>query len=220
MKKPSTTAPFTADRRPADVTTPLMEAARAGAYERVLECLDRGCDINAVDDAGRNALFYALDAKQETIATVLLNRGIDGAQAAKDGVTPLMRACANEIPEIVQRLLQKKVPLDARTEHGNTALIFACAAGDGWSACRLLEEGADWSPVNAQGNSAVSLARVGMSNRDFLLFEQCLLQKMEARRLALAVQKEQELARQVEEATILQRDVRPLKPVAFRPKAL
>ncbi len=221
MKKSLKTA-FVTDKCDSNGTTLLMESARQGAYEQLLQCLDEGYDINAVDRAGNNALMYAIEGRQPEMAALLLNRGIDAEQKNASGSTPLLEAGGAKTPEIVQRLLQKKVAVDVQNEHGNTALIMACAAGDGWAACKLVEAGADADNLrNAQGANALMLARRVMIPKDVALFEACVERRREKLRqeaVAAAEQAQREKEQVIREATVLQRDVVPLKPVAFRRK--
>lgn len=223
MRKLARPPGFIVDKRDNDGTTLLMESARQGTYESLTQCLDEGASLNAVDYAGRNALMYAIEGKSDGAAAILLNRGIDAGCRDKLGNTPLIEACKEQIPEVIQRLIAKNVALDVQNDKGNTALIFACANGDGWAACKLADAGADAEQLtNHEGNSALTIARKCMRPQDFATFETCVAAQREKKRLsaiAAAEEKERQLAQHVVEATVLQRDVTPLKPVAFRPKA-
>ena len=46
-------------------------------------------DLNAVDDAGRTALMYAVAANMSDVVRELLEKGADKSVAAKDGMTAL-----------------------------------------------------------------------------------------------------------------------------------
>jgi ankyrin repeat protein len=215
--------PFVVDKRDHAGTTLLMEAARQGELDCLKECLARGAKLNAVDYAGRNALMYAIEGKQEAIAAWLLNAGIDAQTPDKAGNTPLHHACMEKIPEVVERLAQKKVPFDVQNKKGVTALMFSCAGGDGWAACRLVDAGADATSItNQNGATAFALARQVMIDKDFEAFKRCVENQQEKKRraaVAAAEAKEQELAQNIHDATVLQRNVTPMKPVAFRRKA-
>jgi ankyrin repeat protein len=220
MKKHAN-AVFVVDKRDSNGTTLLMESARQGTYERLLQCLVEGSDINAVDLAGNNALLYAIEGGQPEMAAILLNHGIDAERKNSSGNTPLIAACIGRAPEVVQRLLQKNVALDVQNKRGNTALIMACAAGDGWAACKLVDAGANIDLLNEQGASAMMLARRVMIPKDFTLFEACVEKRREKQRQDAAIaadKKQRELEQNVRDATVLQNNVVPLKPVAFRRK--
>lgn len=213
---------FGCDRRDSFGTTLLMEAARQGTFERLTQCLDDGADLNAVDYAGRNALIYAIEGKSDGAAAILLNRGIDPERSDKAGNTPLIEACKAAIPEVIQRLIAKKVPLDVQNEKGNTALMFACANGDGWAACKLVDAGADAEMLtNKQGSTALALAQKSMRPQDLAALRLRIAAQGEKKRqsaIADAEAKEKELAQNVRDATVLQRNVIPMRPVAFRRK--
>jgi hypothetical protein len=214
---------FIVDKRDADGVTLLMEAARQGEYKRLQQCLDEGSDINAVDYAGNNALMHALLNKEDTIAVILISRDIDAGKPALNGSTPLLEACAAQMPEVIERLLKKKVPLDAQNKHGSTALMTACAFGDGWAACRLVEEGADFDMLkNEKGLTALDTAHVGLRGRDLLLFERIVEKRREQIKIAEAraqAERERISNENIRNETVLQRDVKTLKRVVFRPKA-
>jgi ankyrin repeat protein len=211
MKK-SLKASFTVDKRDSLGTTLLMEAARQGTYDRLLQCLNEGSDINAIDYHGNNALMYAIEGRQDGLAAVLVARGIDAGRKNNAGITPLMEACVAGIPEIIERIAQAKPALDVQDKQGNTALMRSCAAGDGWAACRLVDAGADFEKLqNSNESTALTIAQARLPRKDLELFMACVEKRREQQR--------REMAQNVHEATVLQRDVRPLRPVAFRPKA-
>lgn len=216
-------AAFAVDKRDSLGTTLLMEAARRGTYDRLLKCLGEGSDINAVDYAGRNALMYAIEGKHDGLATVLIARGIDAERKDANKNTPLIQACIAGVPEIIERLMQKHVTLDAQNDKGNTALMMACTAGDGWAACKLVDAGADFETLkNSKGTDALTLARAALRGDDLVKFLACVdksRERQQAANIAAAETKARELAQNVEVATVLQRNVTPLRPVAFRPKA-
>jgi ankyrin repeat protein len=213
---------FVVDRRDSLGTTLLMEAARQGEYNRVLQCLEEGSDINAVDNAGNNALIYALQAKEDTIAIILMNKGLDAAKQMRGGTTALIEACAAQLPEVIERLLQKKVPLDAQNKQGNTALMTACLRNDGWAACRIAEEGADFENLrNKKGMTALAIARAHMDRKDLVLFENIIEKRREEKKQAdirATETRAQELEQNVQDATVLQREIKVGKPVALKLK--
>lgn len=101
--------------------TPLMEARSKAVAERLLA---RGAKINARDDSGRAALLAAGRISAE-LMLLMLDRGADPGATTTEGFTPLMVAAQQGYLEVVKRLLQKKVALDARSKT------------DGWSALQL-----------------------------------------------------------------------------------
>ncbi|MEZ0225608.1 MAG: ankyrin repeat domain-containing protein [Alphaproteobacteria bacterium] len=222
MTKRHQRAGFVVDKRDADGMTLLMTAAQTGEYQCLLECLESCADINAVDNAGNNALIHAVRAKQDTIAVVLMNKGIDPAKQTSGGTTALIEACASQLPEVIERLLKKKVPLNAQNRSGNTALMVACLLNDGWAACRIAEEGADFETLkNKKDMTALAIARTFMKRDDLVCFEEVIEKRRAAQRLvdqAAAEERAKTLEKNVEEATILQRAIKPMKPVALKLK--
>ena len=213
---------FVVDKRDTTGMTLLMTAAQAGEYQCLLECLESGADINAVDNAGNNALIHAARNKQDTIAVVLIRRGANAAHQTPGGSTALIEACDAQLPDVIENLLQKKVPLDAQNAQGNTALMLACALSDGWAACRIAEEGADFETLkNKDGDTALALARSRMRHDDFVAFNNIIEKYREVKRLAdikAAAESAKTLEKNVEKATVLQRAIKPMKPVALKLK--
>ena len=77
--------------------TPLHDAARAGLHWTVLELLDRGADIKAVDKDGRTPLHDAARAGSDRTVLQLLDRGADIKAVDKDGRTALYDAIRSNI---------------------------------------------------------------------------------------------------------------------------
>lgn len=213
---------FTVDKRDSLGTTPLMEAARQGTYDRLIKCLDEGSDINAVDYAGNNALMYAIERKQDGIATILLSKGIDAGRKNAVGQTPLLNACMEGVPEIIQRLLEHDIALDVQDKHGNTGLMISCAIRDSWAACKLVDAGADVDTLrNSKGATGLDVARESLRGRDLELFLACVEKRREAKSAQDAVnaaKRQQEIEQNAHDATVARDNVILLKPVAFRPK--
>ncbi len=118
--------------------TPLMDAANNGSKEVALLLLNRGADPNAKDVDGSTVLLYAIDPdtilsadrtatveEYTAIVQALLAKGAD-PNAAKNGWTPLMYACARNKPEIVKLLVAKGVDVNV-SKDGNSALSLAAS---------------------------------------------------------------------------------------------
>src|SRR6266404_3729646 len=111
--------------------TPLIAAARENRTEMAEFLLSKGADVDARDDDGYTALFYAAynfgseDANGATIpmAKLLLTRGANVNTAAHDGSTPLMWAAAKGEGDIAQVLALAGADINAADASGKTALL-------------------------------------------------------------------------------------------------
>jgi ankyrin repeat protein len=117
--------------------TPLMYAAGNAGPAALSILLEAGADVHAVDDngesgifhnAGNTALFYAAAENPDPQAIrVLLDHGAEVNKTSNSGNTPLMDAAAfNPNPAAVMALLiEAGAPVNARDQHGITALTLA-----------------------------------------------------------------------------------------------
>jgi len=77
------------NRAPQLNDTPLMRAVKMEIAETVELLLEKGAEINAVDDKGWSPLFYALERGNLQITNILLKHRIDRKIVDKEGQTPL-----------------------------------------------------------------------------------------------------------------------------------
>ncbi|MDE1151310.1 MAG: ankyrin repeat domain-containing protein [Micavibrio sp.] len=208
--QPNPRIPETPD---ANGMTLLMEAARQNLLAKITECVGMKHNINAVDNAGNNALMHAVVNDSEEAACLLLHHGIAPDCAAKTGETPLMEACRRQMDTIVERIAASGKGLDLQEKvEGRTALMLAIEAGDGWAACRLASAGADTATLrDKKGDTAESLARLRLKPQDLIAFEKTVAKH----KAAAAADKKQRLAETVTGATILQRGIKPLRTLRF-----
>lgn len=136
-------------------TTRLIHWAAAGDAARVVETLDRGARVNRVDSAGYSALYWAEKGGHAAVAAELVARGAvadatPGIKAASracntaliadlvargadadsrigtgNGWTSLMEASYHGHAAASSELLRLGAKVNARTNVGETALIFA-----------------------------------------------------------------------------------------------
>jgi ankyrin repeat protein len=114
--------------------TVLMDAACEGDVPRIQFLLERGADVEAVDEEyGFTALMLACEAGHCEAARVLVERGGANVNAActSDGYTALMWASEQGHLEIVRFLVERMGANvnAARTTDGLTALMLASQNG-------------------------------------------------------------------------------------------
>lgn len=135
---------------PHDWTT-LWGAAGLG-YTRILSrMLAGGEPVNQRDDAGRTALFYAVEGGQRDAAEILLARGADPNLRDETGRAPLHLALAQKDKPLVELLLENRADPDAGAGDFPTPLMEAARRGDESAILRLLRAGARVDTVDRFG---------------------------------------------------------------------
>ena len=157
-------------------TTALMLAAYGGQLEVVRFLLEKGADIHVrtaewlpintplgtvyVQEIGGNALMLAIAQGHAEVVRLLLEHWMweYSADGRDDhGLTALMYAAAGDL-EMARLLLENEAPVNAQTDVGTTALMFAAAFGHVEVVRFLVENGADIHIQNGYGYTALSLA--------------------------------------------------------------
>jgi hypothetical protein len=135
--------------------TPLVVAAIYGHADVVGLLIERGADVNAIDNNELTALQNAAREGHEEVVRVLLSRGADSNRKGFDGSTALIRASRGGHLGVVRQLLQHMVGrgLDEGNDNGFTALWWACFNGHVEIARILLLAGADATITDRDGRT-------------------------------------------------------------------
>jgi ankyrin repeat protein len=150
--------------------TALLEAARRGYGEIVLDLIGAGADVRAKDPYGVTAVMFSLIAGSGEAALGLMARGADVNARDVDGRTALIEALTteNEIsPEIIQELIRKGADVNVRIAGGITPLMIAVSY-DPAVVRMLVEAGADVNAVDDGGASVLRRARESPENAAIL----------------------------------------------------
>eukprot|EP00037_Helgoeca_nana_P029390 m.350286 g.350286 ORF g.350286 m.350286 type:complete len:527 (-) comp27966_c0_seq4:213-1793(-) len=132
--------------------TPLHNAAKGGHFEAVKYLVSKGADVNAWDEAGYSALYFAAECDDLPSVKFLLESGADLVEDGNDrGPRPLLAAVKARNWAIINCLLEAgDNPATASDVDHTTPLHFAAEAGELPTVKLLVEHGAD---VHATGGA-------------------------------------------------------------------
>ena len=100
----------------------LLEAARQGDEEGILESLSDGVEVDASEKNGDTALVLASMKNRPNVVRLLIQNGANVNHANSIGRTSLMAASFANNPEIVKILIQNGADVNAVSNSAETAL--------------------------------------------------------------------------------------------------
>lgn len=145
--------------------TPLSHAAANGHVSIVKLLLARN-DVAAdsEDRWGQTPIYYAAESGHEEVVSLLMSRpDVDVLKAfGKSGifyeVTLLHLAASNGMASLVQRLLDRGIPVDSKDHYGQTPLMLAAHRGRPSAVELLLDHGASVEFRDSRGKNALLYA--------------------------------------------------------------
>ena len=126
--------------RPAPVPPHIGRAAAQGDLQQVVEWLQQGGHVNALDEIGNGLLHVAAGRGQLRVAKELLQRGASIDLRGTRGTTPLILAAGMGQYSTVCLLLEHKAEVDLQAD-GMTALMLAACEGSQECVQELLQAG-------------------------------------------------------------------------------
>ena len=130
----------------ADSGTPLIQAVRSGAIDRVRELLRTGADVNAMQGDGATALHWAAHRSDLAATELLVRAGADVNRTNELGATPLWLASLNGDAAVAGALLAAGADPNRALASGETPLMTAARSGSVQTVTLLIDHRAD---VNA-----------------------------------------------------------------------
>ncbi len=140
--------------------TPLILAVDFGNTEGARALIMRGADLNAADENGQKPLLLALKKGRRDLVGLLLEKGADaGLVDPRTGKTLLHEAALRGYSGIVDALLARGVPKNAKDQKGRTALSYALKYGNRKAADVLRQNGVEDVPWETNLDDAALLER-------------------------------------------------------------
>ncbi len=135
--------------------TPLMYAAQSNVDVRTVKyLLDKGAKIDVKNSNEWSALMYA--ARYNPNPAVMEDLILRGASSEPNsvGLTVTMLAACNPNPGVLMTLLKYKDEINAATDKGKTALMYACENGQNSSVIKMLiDNGANLNAKDSNGKT-------------------------------------------------------------------
>lgn len=127
--------------------------------------------LNAQNPHDETPLMMAAFDNQLGLAKLLIEKGAD---VNKTGWTPLHYAATKGHVDMMKLLLEMHAYIDAESPNGTTPLMMAAHYGTALATKLLLDEGADPTPKNEKGLSALDFALNGPEKNSVELVEEGL----------------------------------------------
>ena len=134
----------------------LVFAVRSGAPKTVAFLLKQpGIQLDATNIADETALMLAANANDLASANLLIEAG---ASVNRPHWTPLHYAASKGHTEMMRLLIENDAYIDAESPNGTTPLMMAAYYATPKAVKLMLEEGADPSLQNKDGQTALDMA--------------------------------------------------------------
>ncbi|ORX79989.1 ankyrin [Anaeromyces robustus] len=146
--------------------TPLISIIRINDYNEnekksIVDCLiERGADVNSIDNDGNTPLVYAIKNNLLSIVILLVNNGasINHQLKNENNKNLLMLAIESHANEIIKFLVDNNADINFRDESGDTPLVYLLKSNNNEMANYLIDNGADVYSVNNEGESIYTIS--------------------------------------------------------------
>lgn len=140
--------------------TALFDAAGAGNLQLAQWLIEKGLDVNQIDQLGLTPLMVASYECKTDLAFLLLNSSADAQHTDSNGASALHAAAASPTccPELVETYLRMHVDFNMQDHGGYTALSYAAKSNCKPSVDALIHAGAKLHSLTAGGRFAGQIA--------------------------------------------------------------
>lgn len=133
---------------PYNIDEQLLKEFRNRNFSKVEQLLNKGADVNKVDEYGFSALFLAAYFDRVDIVEKLINKGADVNKSITDGWTALTWAAINGHTRVVDKLIDGGANIKKAYNFGLTALHLATIHNHHETIEVLFKKGADITALN------------------------------------------------------------------------
>ena len=135
-------------------TSPFPASYYTCSVQTVQAIIQHGADVNAANNQGQTALWFACIDGQDSFVTILIDTGADPSIADKYGDLCLHAAIHGQCStESIQKITEHGAHVNAVNNDGATPLSLACSQGQAESVALLLRLGADPNIADADGET-------------------------------------------------------------------
>jgi ankyrin repeat protein len=139
-------------------SSPLQVAAVKKDLSVMRELLNRGANINSINESCNTPLIWAMIAGSPEAAVLLIERGADINLSDNYNQTTLFYAAGHGNLEIVKYLIGKGLDVNEASHFEQTPLQMSCRGGYFEIAQELINNGADVNTVDCHGRTPLSWA--------------------------------------------------------------
>ncbi len=138
--------------------TPLHSAARYGAFLAARFLIDRGADLNVMDESGNTPLHLASIFGHDEIVDLLIQHKADIDTLNDQGQAPIYLASLYGNPESIKLLLAGGAKLDVSDPDGNSPLFIAVIYRHPENIKEILKTNPEIDAINTEGYTPLHLA--------------------------------------------------------------
>ncbi|MBN1180971.1 MAG: ankyrin repeat domain-containing protein [Bacteroidales bacterium] len=135
--------------------TALMLAAKTGNIATLNYLLDLGITLEAENNMGETAVFYALEADNDKAFQFLVQQKANIKHIAKDKSTLLIKAAHEEQADVMEYLLNSGLPVNAKNNKGESAfqIVISAFFKNDKLIDLMIEKGADLETKDERGRT-------------------------------------------------------------------
>ena len=146
-----------------------FDALKTHNRDKIMQCINKGIDVNVKDSDGWAALMHATDSDDYKTVRLLVEFDADIDVKDDDGQTPLMNCAFVNARKSAEFLISHGANVNLKDKFGQTALMLAALNDYKEVGEMLILNGADIDAKDNEGMTAYEIAAKtwGLRNRTF-----------------------------------------------------